>query len=488
MPQTLEQFGQTIKAKYPQYNDIPNAELGTKMLAKYPQYKDMVVTTPAAPQPKQPGFFERINTDFTKRGQNLAEAILAPSQAAAQGAPPLKVAGKVAEAGLRTAGEVAGGIMDFANEGISSLTPDFLKNLISHGVSSVMQNTTLAGKGTPTLQQATDAATKKYQDWATKHPDAAKDFGAIFNIVGAELGIKGAQSFGENVVPKIVGSVKNAATSFAEGVAEKRTASALKDVVETVKPKLTPTEEAAAKAAGRGTTKGVIMKRVGINPTKTEAEMAKYAQEAGVKSSNSFDENIKLMKASQKKSAESLRSGLKSSDAIWNENDVKGSLAKIEKPITIKSDPVINRQAENFKNAVVALAQKADKKAVGILDLRQQLDQLIEKEFPSNIFHKDTPIGQYVRKVRQALNDMAESKLPDGKLPGGGTLKGELRRQSLLYDAIDNVSAKAPKVGESARPTLKKAADFAKKHPFVTGAAGVAAEQGAKKLGVPFLP
>lgn len=43
--QTLEQFGQTIKQKYPQYNDIPDAELGQKMLVKYPQYKDMVDTS-----------------------------------------------------------------------------------------------------------------------------------------------------------------------------------------------------------------------------------------------------------------------------------------------------------------------------------------------------------------------------------------------------------------------------------------------------------
>jgi hypothetical protein len=40
--QTLEQFGQTIKQKYPQYNDMSDNELGQKMLAKYPQYQDMV--------------------------------------------------------------------------------------------------------------------------------------------------------------------------------------------------------------------------------------------------------------------------------------------------------------------------------------------------------------------------------------------------------------------------------------------------------------
>ncbi len=41
---TLEQFGQKLKAKYPQYKDMPDSELAAKMLAKYPEYKDMVIT------------------------------------------------------------------------------------------------------------------------------------------------------------------------------------------------------------------------------------------------------------------------------------------------------------------------------------------------------------------------------------------------------------------------------------------------------------
>lgn len=46
MALTLEQFGKTIKAKYPQYNDVSDAELGQRMISKYPQYKDMVSETP----------------------------------------------------------------------------------------------------------------------------------------------------------------------------------------------------------------------------------------------------------------------------------------------------------------------------------------------------------------------------------------------------------------------------------------------------------
>ncbi len=39
---TLEEFGQTIKKKYPVYNDMDDFELGRRMLDKYPVYRDMV--------------------------------------------------------------------------------------------------------------------------------------------------------------------------------------------------------------------------------------------------------------------------------------------------------------------------------------------------------------------------------------------------------------------------------------------------------------
>lgn len=43
---TIEQFGQTIKQKYPQYADLSDADLGQKMLGKYPQYSDLVQARP----------------------------------------------------------------------------------------------------------------------------------------------------------------------------------------------------------------------------------------------------------------------------------------------------------------------------------------------------------------------------------------------------------------------------------------------------------
>lgn len=46
--QSLSQFGDTIKAKYPQYANVDSAELWKKMLEKYPQYADKVETVSKA--------------------------------------------------------------------------------------------------------------------------------------------------------------------------------------------------------------------------------------------------------------------------------------------------------------------------------------------------------------------------------------------------------------------------------------------------------
>lgn len=49
---TPDQFAEKIKAKFPVYKDIPNAELTQKILAKYPVYKDVVISD-AAPYDAQ---------------------------------------------------------------------------------------------------------------------------------------------------------------------------------------------------------------------------------------------------------------------------------------------------------------------------------------------------------------------------------------------------------------------------------------------------
>jgi hypothetical protein len=69
---TIEQFGQKIKSKYPQYNDMSDSELGQKMLSKYPQYNDMIETTQAQ-QPEKKSLLSKVG-DFLGVG-GLAKGI-----------------------------------------------------------------------------------------------------------------------------------------------------------------------------------------------------------------------------------------------------------------------------------------------------------------------------------------------------------------------------------------------------------------------------
>lgn len=70
---TIEEFGKTIKAKYPQYKDISDKDLGTKMLAKYPQYSDMVT----AETPKKKSFLDKVGSfiGVEKLGKGIAGSI-----------------------------------------------------------------------------------------------------------------------------------------------------------------------------------------------------------------------------------------------------------------------------------------------------------------------------------------------------------------------------------------------------------------------------
>lgn len=71
---TIEQFGRSIKAKYPQYNDVGDAELGQKMLVKYPQYNDMVQAN-SPEKPARQGFLSLV-------GHGIASGVTQAANAA----------------------------------------------------------------------------------------------------------------------------------------------------------------------------------------------------------------------------------------------------------------------------------------------------------------------------------------------------------------------------------------------------------------------
>lgn len=475
----------------PQYQQDPNGYL-QNVVQKY------------APMPTSGGFSQQLGheittgiSDLQQIGQTRGKAIAQPLADYRAGKdtlfPSSTSIGAIGKTAEQFISQTAGGVKDTFEEilrrtgslitntlGIKQRVKDNVNEFINY-----LSNSDIApGLSDKTWGQAKEQVAQKAQEYAAAHPEFATHAETISNLLGAYLSVTGLEeggtalgkalpTVGESIAKSKIGqAVGSGIDTFGNKITSaisKSPEKSLQDTLEIVKPKLTTTEEAAAKSAGRGTTTGKIFKKTEILPTSRETEMAKAAQEAGVSSKNTFDKNIQLMKDAQKTSAEKIRSGLEQSNAIWNQNDLRGVMDKVEKPITIKSDATLNRTVDNFKKAALKIASGADKKTVGLLDVRQGIDALIEKEFPKNIYTKDSPIGQYVRNFRRAINDHIESMIPDGKLPTGESFKGELRRQSVLYDAIDNVAEKAPKVGESANTLIQKGKKFVKEHPIITG-------------------
>lgn len=372
-------------------------------------------------------------------------------------------------AGFQAVGDVAKAAISPITETLNKGTSD-----VANTASDVptVQNFANSKVGNA-LSSAANIPGEKYSQWAEQHPEAAKNLEALGNIAQAGTIVGGGEKAGNlaqeglsktaEVAKPVIEKVGNVATDITDKTVGKQALAselaksetkATQNALEIIKPKLTPTEEASAKAQGRGTTKG-IMGKVDIAPTTKEVEMGKIAQEAGVTSKNNFDANIKNMQDFQKASAEKIRSGLKQADIEkplnFDKPQFKGQLGNVmnsvKKPITLVGDAA--KIASNFKTAVMKLSDTVKPSREGMLDLRQGLDRLINEQLPGNIYTKDTPLGQYMRNTRRALNDYVESKIPDGKLPDGSSFKGELRKQHLLYDAIDNVSEKAPKIGSN---------------------------------------
>lgn len=125
---TKEQFGEKIKAKYPQYASLDNTELADKMLAKYPQY---------ASQIDEGGFIQDIKDTVTniisERDKSIDKNIAQRSSIS-----PISAVADVASG-------VLGGISDLAGAAVIGagkvLLPKVAEESIANTVSKVVSST-----------------------------------------------------------------------------------------------------------------------------------------------------------------------------------------------------------------------------------------------------------------------------------------------------------------------------------------------------------
>lgn len=102
----------------------------------------------------------------------------------------------IARGVLRNVGQIAGGVGDVAFEGLKFLAPKFVEDLAKKGIQEVAKT------------DVAQNALVKYEEFTKKHPEAAKDVEALFNIgslipigKGGQIAAKGITKAGQRAVP-----------------------------------------------------------------------------------------------------------------------------------------------------------------------------------------------------------------------------------------------------------------------------------------------
>lgn len=247
-----------------------------------------------------------------------------------------------------------------------------------------------------------------------------------------------------------------------------------RDALEVVTPKLSKTETEEALSQGRGKTSGIFGKTT-ITPDKQTLDAAQ-AVKGVVKKGATGAENIKAVKNALSTEAESLKTQIQSVDHPYTFKELSSKLNAVEEPAMLKTGN-LDKVFDRVKTKAMSIAQDAGGKVSNLLDARKSFDSYVDKEFP-NLYSSDTltPMKTAIKGIRGAMNDFIQENLPDDV-----KFKGSLKKQSDMYNAIENIAGKtADEVGSS------KVGRFVKKvlkNPLVRyGGSAVVGGEAAKHL------
>ncbi len=423
-------------------------------------------TTPSAPPSLISGkqLVGDIGNTFQKGANEVTTAISnVPKNAQGAGGGLVGNALAGASAAGHISGAVAGTTGGLIGDAISQFLPDSVKN---------------------TLGKASGDVSKYITDKATQlgiPPEVQKSFGDLINVLMLEGGAKGAPlaeqgikstieatapivEKGTQAVKDLTGKVKNVVTKTPEEIS----ADSLQKTTDYVSPKLTANETADALAQGRGQGGGLLSKTK-ILPDDRTTEIGKAVQDI-VNPSENGATNINNVRTALSKEADNLKTQIQSVDHPYTFKELSSAIKSVEKPAMLKSAN-LDKVFSQVQNKAISLAKESGGNISNLLDARKAFDAYVQKEFP-NLYSSDTltPMKSAIKNVRNAMNDFIEKNLPKDN-----SFKESLKKQSLYYDAIDNIASKA--VPETRAGGLERGLKAIKKHPYISAGAALGADK-----------
>ena len=228
--------------------------------------------------------------------------------------------------------------------------------------------------------------------------------------------------------------------------------------------RLTSKDKVLAYKSGRAK-EATLLRSEKIQPTKLEQELGKLAKD--IKLTGNKTKDINKVTKNIAEEALSLKKTLKKSGAIYNKNNVKGTLNKMKEDKTIdlieQEVRVYDKMIKKFNKMV---DNKKNKNIDGLLELRQEFDAWAKSNTPNIFTNKRGGAYRAVSSVRESVNNYINNKIKND------VVKSSLKKQSNLYSILDNISEKGAK-GETKLQPAKITKPIKKLFPWVGGATGL---------------
>lgn len=300
-----------------------------------------------------------------------------------------------------------------------------------------------------------------------QNPNSTAGDVALSTIAGAGLGGVVGGALG----PLAARSTQAGRAAIAAQKAENQTSK----ITDFIAPVLSKSEKIAAFRRGQGVAP-TLFKEGTVNPSNYEKEIAKAVSKV-VNTKKSYVENIDSVSEAISTEAKSLADSLGKNNVIFNKKQLGAKLNAIEPPAMVQSDQQLSNAYAMAKQKFMAFVDEEPKNMTGLLSARQKFDAWISREYP-NIWEdpRTKPLQRAFKDMRNSANDFIAEKLPEGS-----KFLSSLRKQSLMFDALDNMAERAVK------ENMSKAVGFTKKYPLVKEVAkyasgGVLGAYGANKI------
>lgn len=386
----------------------------------------------ADPKADAPGFSDRLSEDLLKRANN------ATTGATAQKMSPLALLEGSAGGAKDLGAEVAQSAWNY--------TPDTIKDPLKYVGKHVAANL----KDTD-LAKLSAAAAKKGGDIAQNHPVAAEGLSAVANMGGigatSDL-IKGAKSAVEAAGPVMKGKVGPALEKKGENLIKSAEVQKTQRRTDFVNDLISPkqTNKVKTEQVGRTTEKGLLRTKI-VEPTKEEKSIAEEVAKLPVSKGRSIQGNYNVVRKENEDEAKRLIAKLEKNDIAVKPQELETKLGAVAQEL--EKTPFMQgngkASADYVMNGWNVAMSKHPPTVSGLLQARKDFDSWVKRLKGDGIFtaQRDNPNSVAVSKIRSSVNDFIESQVPDEGY------KKSLRKQNLLYKAMENMDDKAAVEGKN---------------------------------------